>query len=150
MSSNPHFRFLESWSGAAQELGFEPRVPDNTLGHPLNSLAVFFKDHRMRILDLPDRMLEAHYGAFVLAQSLPGRERAERLAFRETYGRVAGHVSIGGCPAVLWESPTEEDPSADGTAPLRVLVWAEGDRLILIASASLSGAEILRVGRSMY
>jgi len=58
--ANPHFRQTDSFEQACELLDFDPLAPADSLGFPLESLAVHLRDHRRRDLARDERSLEAH------------------------------------------------------------------------------------------
>lgn len=150
MSDNPHFATVESWDAAEELIGFPPLRPSDTAGYELHSLRVHVKDHRLRDLSIEERTLEAHYGGFVFTQSGPGRAEARRLAVDQSYGASAQEVTVAGHEARGYdEGPVPEPDDPDGQMPA-VVVWADGDRFLLVAGGELALPTLLRVAASVY
>lgn len=145
---NPHFESLADWTDAVPWMGFEPRVPSETLGRRLESLAVFVRDHKMREVPVGRRSLEAHYDGFVWSQSQPGEAEA-RLAVCETsYGSDPRTGSVGRHEARVYELGPEPPPDDIDPRMPAVVVWWEGARFFLVASDTLSAAALVRVAES--
>lgn len=147
MAPNPHFVFVDSWGEAASVVGFRPHVPDFTVGFELSSLAIWVKDHKLREVSQARRSLEAHYGGFVLAQSKPGRRAAIELALETSYGSGPAPVRVGGCEGRCYPLGAPPD-DVDGRSPA-VVVWADGPRLFMVASAELEADVLLDVATSL-
>lgn len=148
---NQHFQAAGSWAEAAALVEFRPRVPADTDGNELASLAVHVMDHRGRRLPLGERSLEAHYGRFVVDQKRVGsREEASRRALVTSYGPDPVQVTVGeheGRRYALGPEVAEDD--VDGRSPA-VVVWSVEDVVCLIASAELDHPVLLRVAESMH
>ena len=150
MASNPHFLDCPSWSHSVSAMGFEPRIPVDTLGHPLQVLRVFVRDHRMREVAPSERMLEAHYGSFVVSQSRPGAKRARSLAMNTSYGASSVLTQVAGLDAKAWELGPEPIPDDLDGRPPAVITWADGDRFYLIASDQRIVGDLIKVAESLY
>lgn len=149
VAPNPHFVSVDSWEAAASMVGFEPRIPEFTVGCTLSSLTVWVKDHKLRDVSQAERSLEAHYGRFVLAQSQPGRSEAARLALETSYGSSFVPVTVTGREGRAYPLGPPPDPDdIDGRAPA-VIVWADGARFYLLASTELEADALLQVAGSL-
>jgi len=147
---NPHFEFFDSWKAAGERVGYVPLIPRSSAGHPLERLALFVRDHRMREVPPGRQALEAHYGSFVFSQSRPGEEEARRRALEGRYGAEPQPVSLGGREGRAYErgpEPPSDDP--DPRMPA-VVAWADGPRFLLLASDQLELTELLTVAASLY
>ena len=148
--TNPHFAPLEGWDDAEARLGYRPRVPSETLGHTLESLRIFVRDHKLRYVAPERRSLEASYGGFMLSQSRPGPGEARKLALETSYGRDAQEALIAGHEGRRYErgpEPAPDDP--DGRMPA-VVVWCDGAAFYLLASDQHTPDELALVGSSLY
>lgn len=147
--ANPHFQQAESWEAAKALVPFQPRVPRRTAGHRLGSLAVFVRDYKGREVSMGERTLEAHYGAFMVSQSRPGRAAARRQALEVSYGAAPVAGRVRGNEARLYErGPEPEAGDPDPRMPA-VVVWCEGEMLFLVASGDLEVAALLPIAASM-
>lgn len=150
MAANPHFVAIASWEEAAALVGFEPRVPGDTVGQELSALSVFVRDHKLREVSQAERSLEAHYGGFVVTQSQPGREEATRLALETSYGRSPRAVVVAGNEGRSYAlGPVPDPDDIDGRAPA-VVTWADGPRFYLVASIELDVDVLLQIAASLY
>jgi hypothetical protein len=150
MARNPHFLSAPSWKAAAAQLTFQPRRPKNTAGRRLRGLRIHVRDHRSRDLPIGDRTLEAHYGSFVLSQSLHGEEEARRLALSTSYGVAPRVAWIGGHEARSYELGPEPNPDdIDGRRPA-VVVWHDAGIVFLIASTELPVDALTVIAGSLY
>ncbi|MBT8487471.1 MAG: hypothetical protein HKN72_16815 [Gemmatimonadetes bacterium] len=146
---NPHFAMVASWREAASIVGFQPHVPEHTVGFSLGSLGVWIKDHKRRRVSQARRSLEAHYGGFVLAQSQPGMHEAANLAMETSYGPDPMPVSVEGCEGRSYQlGPPTAAGDVDGRAPA-VVVWADEARFFLLASGELVVEVLLDVAGSL-
>lgn len=146
---NPHFESLASWEAAAERLGCAPRVPHETLGCALGSLALFVRDHRMREVSAAEQSLEAHYGEFVFTQSRPGAAGALRAVREVSYGSAPLEAEVSGCEARIYElGPVPPADDIDPRMPA-VVVWADGEHFFLVASGSREVRVLLDVARSV-
>ena len=113
MPDNPHFETLADWKAAEARIGYAPRIPRETLGHELQSLRLFVRDHRLRDVPPEKQALEAYYGAFTFSQSRPGEAEARRLALETSYGSDPREEEVSGREARVYErgpEPPEDDP----------------------------------------
>ena len=150
MSANPHFQSLASWAAAREWLCFAPLEPAHTAGCELQSLSVFVRDHRQRKLVRADRSLEAHYGDFVVSQSWHGPTEACRRALEVSYGADPREVRIGGHAGRRYELGSRV-PAMDPEGPsAAVVVWHDGELLLLVASVKLATCTLVDVAQSMY
>ena len=150
MSANSHFQNVASWAAAREWLCFAPLEPAHTAGCELQSLSVFVRDHRQRKLAKADRSLEAHYGDFVVSQSWHGPTEARRWALEVSYGADPRDVRIGGHSGRRYELGSQvptKDPEGPSAA---VVVWHDGELLLLVASAKLEACSLVDVAQSMY
>ena len=146
---NPHFVPLEDWSGAGPLVDFRPLVPTHTAGVDLQALAVFVMDHRKREVPRSRRAVEAHYGDFVLSQSMPGKAEARRQALSAAYGAEAETVTVLGHEGRGYRrGPPVPDDDPDGRSPA-VLVWADGPLFYLLASTELDLEVLVRIAESL-
>ena len=120
------------------------------MGSRLQSLRIHVRDHRQRDLPVRERTLEAHYGNFVLSQSLPGTEEARRRALSVSYGAAARPASIAGHEGRAYDHGPEPEPGdLDGRMPA-VVTWHDGEMFFLIASGELPLAELENIAASLY
>jgi hypothetical protein len=149
MPDNPHFETLADWKAAAARLGWEPRVPRDTKGCELESLALFVRNHKMRELEPHEQSLEAHYGGFVFTQSRPGVEAADRAVRETSYGSGPRPENVSGHEARAYERGPE--PAADDPDPRMpaVLAWSDGENFLFLASESLPVVSLLAIARSV-
>jgi len=118
MTAKPQFETVLSWKAEQTMLAFQPREPDDTAGHGLQSLRIHLRDHKLRELSVADRKLEAHYVHFVISQARKGVKEAQRLARVVPYGSTGRDAQIGGCAARVYElgaEPPADD--VDGRSP---------------------------------
>lgn len=149
-SRNPHFESAPSWEAARTLIAFQPLDPSETAGLQLQSLRIHVRDHRHRQLRIEDRTLEAHYGGFVLSQSLKGASEARRLALEVPYGLDAREARVLGREARVYELGPEVPPDdIDGRSPA-VVTWYDGDIFYLIASGEMQSEVLLRIATSLY
>ncbi len=147
--SNPHFVQVADWADVLPLVDFEPRVPEHTAGLERQNLTVFVMDHRKREVARSRRSVEAHYGDFVFAQSMPGVSEAKRLALSVAYGVQARTVGITGCEGRGYErGPPVGDEDPDGRSPA-VVTWCDGPLFFLLASTELDLEALVRIGRSV-
>ena len=150
MTDNPHFETVRSWKAAEALLKFRPMRLRGLTGDSLQLLRVHVRDHKMRVIELNARTLEAHYGGFILSQSQKGAEEARRLALRVSYGAEARDVDIAGHHAKVYErGPEVPSDDIDGHSPA-VVAWADGDMFFLIASSTVEAAELRQIAVSIY
>src|SRR5262245_47118618 len=124
-------------------LTFSPLQPIFTAGNELRSLRVHVRDHKMRRVPVGDRTLEAYYGGFVLSQARKGAEEAHKWVTSVTYGRAEQFVDIAGRVARICElGPEPPQDDIDGRTPA-VVAWADEGLFLLVASDTISAAEIL-------
>jgi hypothetical protein len=93
---NAYFDRVGSWHHAQTKLTFVPIKPRYTVGLSLQSLDIHVRDTAHGELAIKDRSLEAHYGSFVLTQSLKGEEEAQRWATRVGYGPGPREWNVAG------------------------------------------------------
>lgn len=149
MTDNPHFAQALSWQEARDLVPFELLVPDFGVGPPA-SIAVFMRNHRMRDVPARERAVEAHWADFVFSQTSREPDEARRLAIEVSYGQEVREGRIGSCVAKVYElGPTVPDSDPDGRSP-SVVTWHEGEKFYLLASTTLSGAELERRAQSQY
>jgi hypothetical protein len=147
---DPHFLTVSSWEEARAELAFTPLTPSYTADHVLASLSIFVRDHTHRDLSIEERSLEAHYGAFSLSQSRPGREEARRMVVEVPYGRWAMEAVVADHEARFYDLGPEVPPDdLDGRSPA-VVVWHDDARFYLVASYTLELSVLARIAHSMY
>lgn len=150
MDSNPHFLNPSSWEEAATMLAFVPVVPAHTEGFALQSLAVFVMDHKHRDVPVGDRSLEAHYGGFVLSQSMGAPAEARRKALDLRYGAAPHEMRIVGREGRAYRlGPVPEPDDIDPRMPA-VIVWHDADMFFLVASDTLEIDALDRIARSLY
>jgi hypothetical protein len=150
VTENPHFETVPSWKAARAMLTFEPRAPCYTAGLRLHSLRVHVRDHKLRMLSVSERILEAHYGAFVLSQARRGGGEARRLALAVPYGSGGRDGRIAGRPARIYELGSEPEPDdIDGRSPA-VVAWHDADLFCLVASATMASDKLVRIAGSLY
>jgi hypothetical protein len=141
---------MASWVAAREWLCFAPLEPAHGAGCELQSLSLFVPDHRQRKLAKADRSLEAHYGDFVVIQSWRGPTERRRWALEVSYGVDSREVRIGGhsrCRYELGSKVPTKDPKGPSAA---VVVWHDGELLLLVASAKLGACSLVDVAQSMY
>lgn len=149
MTSSP-FETATSWRTARELVTFEPRIPNQTAGHDLQSLRIHVRDHKLRTLEPKDRTLEAHYGAFVVSQAQPGTDEARRLALDVKYGRGAREGRVAGRVARIYElGPEPPKDDIDGRSPA-VVTWHDDGMFYLIASTAMAAAELEPIAESLY
>lgn len=147
--ANPHFLQIADWGDVVPLVDFEPVVPAYTAGLERQSLSVFVMDHRKRQVARSRRSVEAHYGDFVFAQSMPGVSEAKRLALSVAYGVQARTVDVSGCEGRGYErGPPVDDEDPDGRSPA-VVTWCDGPLFFLLASTELDLEELVRIGSSV-
>jgi hypothetical protein len=96
------------------------------------------------------RTLEVHYGAFVLSQSRPGAQEAERLALSVRYGPTAREAQVAGHAARVYELGPEPEPGdIDGRSPA-VVTWHDAAMFYLIASGEMSSNNLVKIATSLY
>ena len=150
MTGNLHFETASSWKTARAMLAFEPLEPAYTAGLRLQSIRIHVRDHKMRLLAVGDRTLEAHYGGFVVSQARKGAEEARRLALAVSYGLDGQDGEIAGRAARFYELGPEPPPDdIDGRSPA-VVVWHDGELFYLVASGSMPSDELVRIANSIY
>lgn len=150
MTDNPHFETALSWKSARAMLTFEPLEPVYTAGLPLQSIRIHIRDHKLRMLAVGARTLEAHYGGFVVSQARKGAEEARRLALAVSYGQNGRSGQITGRAARIYEPGPEPLPEdIDGRNPA-VVVWHDGELLCLVVSDSMPSDELVRIANSIY
>ena len=104
----------------------------------------------MREVPAAKQVLEAHFGAFVLNQSLPGVAAARTLALDTRYGASSMPARIGPYEARTYQRGPEPQPDdLDGRMPA-VVTWAEDARFFLIASHELNLGDLMTVAASLY
>jgi hypothetical protein len=147
--SNPHFLPVGSWVEAAEHLDFEPRQPRMAgLGEP--TLSIYVLDHKRRELPIGRRSLEAHYADFVLSQTRCGPAEAVRRALRLSYGITPREAEVAGHPARAYELGEATWPPDDDGPPPAVLTWHDGGMHFVVASYSVTLAELEPIAASMY
>lgn len=147
--ANPHFLQLGDWADVGPHVDFEPLVPTYTGGRERQALSIFVMDHRKREVARSRRSVEAHYGAFVFAQSMPGDSAARRLALSVAYGVEARTVEISGHEGRGYRrGPPVPDDDPDGRSPA-VVTWCDGPLFFLLASTELDLDELIRIGSSV-
>ena len=131
-------------------LVFEPLEPSQLAGHPLQTLSIHVRDHKLRELPIEEHSLEAHFGALVLSQSWKGIAEASRVALEVSYGRGDREITIGGRAGRVYELGPEPPPDdIDGRSPA-VVVWHDAGVVYLIASDTLTLSELLPGAESIY
>ena len=149
MPDNPHFESIADWKAAEARVGYAPRVPRDTLGHELQSLYLFVRDHKLREVPPEEQALEAWYGAFSFSQSRPGEADARRLALETSYGSDPRAELVSGHEARAYELGTEPpDDDPDPRMPA-VVVWADASRFFMVASDSMPCRDLARIARSV-
>lgn len=147
--SNPHFVAVEDWDGVEPLVDFAPLVPGYTAGRERQTLAVFVVDHEQREVARSRRSVEAHYGDFVFAQSMPGVAEARRSALSAAYGPDVETVTVSGHEGRGYRlGPPVDEGDPDGRSPA-VVVWADGPLFYLLASTELDLDELLRIASSL-
>jgi hypothetical protein len=150
MRNNPHFETAMSWKEAETLVTFKPLKPSRTEGFTLQSIEIFVRDHKHRELPVGERSLEAHYDGFVLTLSRKGKEEARRQALEVPYGRFPVEAKIQGHDAHVYElGPEPEADDIDPRSP-SVVVWHDGEMLLLIASDRLPSETLVRIAESVY
>jgi hypothetical protein len=146
-----HFETFETWADAAGHVEFTPRVPTDTAGCDLISLAVHVMDHRGRRLPSEERSLEAHYGRFVIDQKRASTtEDARRAALETFYGPDPVEVTIGGSVGRRYAlGPPVDADDVDGRSPA-IVVWSVSDVVYLIASTELDDTVLMAIAASMH
>ena len=131
-------------------LAFQPLEPKYTAGHRLQSIRIHVRDHRLRVLAVADRTLEAYYGAFVFSQARKGRKEARHLALAVSYGPEGRDAQLAGFESRIYELGTEPpSDDIDGRTP-SVVTWSDGAMFYLIASDRMPSADLVRIADSMY
>jgi hypothetical protein len=150
MTTKPHFETAASWKAARAMLNFRPLEPGYTADLPLQAIRIHVRDHRMRVLPVGERTLEAHYGGFVLSEARRGIEEARRLALDVRYGRSVRDAQIAGRAARVYDLGPEPPPDdIDGRMPA-VVVWHDAELLCLVASGTMSSDTLVRIAGSLY
>lgn len=146
---NPHFAAVDSLEAAEALLSFRPSVPTFSAGCELDSIAVFVMDHRRRQVPVDQRIVELHYGQFVVSQQAPGPAEVRRLALEVSYGRAPIDIQLPTGPGRAYElGPPVPPDDIDGRAPA-VVAWAAGDRFVLVASSDYERDVLLEIARSI-
>jgi hypothetical protein len=150
MTSNPHFETARSWHAAWSMLAFRPLKPAYTAGCQLQALRIYVRDHKLRVLSVADRTLEAHYGEFVVSQARKGIDEARRLALQVSYGCDPRDGQIAGRAARIYDMGPEPEPDdVDGRAPA-VVTWPDGELFFLLASSTTRSDMLIKVALSLY
>ncbi|MGF1460634.1 MAG: hypothetical protein ACFBSG_16610 [Leptolyngbyaceae cyanobacterium] len=151
MASNPHFQAVADWQQAADWLAFTPRCPNFTAASLLRSLAIYVVDHHSHPIPKRDRIIEAHYDGFCIAQQrCRSVDEASYHALSVAYGTAGEAVSVAGyvgCRYAL--GPVTAPDDIDGRIPA-VVVWHEQERFYLVASTRLRSEALLQIAVSMY
>ena len=131
-------------------LTFRPLRPKYTAGLRRQSIRIHVRDHKQRELPVEGRTVEVHYGAFVLSQSRPGAQEAERLALSVRYGPTAREAQVAGHAARVYELGPEPEPGdIDGRSPA-VVTWHDAAMFYLIASGEMSSNDLVKIATSLY
>jgi len=131
-------------------LAFRPVKPAYTAGCRLQALRIHTRDHKLQVVSVADRTLEAHYGDFVLSQTRKGLDEARRLAFKVSYGRDPRDAQIAGRTARIYELGPEPEPDdVDGRAPA-VVTWPDGELFCFLASSTVGTDVLIKVAQSLY
>lgn len=139
-----------SWKEAETLVTFKPLKPSRTEGFALQSIEIFVRDHKHRELPVGERSLEAHYDGFVLTQSRKGNAEARHQALEVSYGEFPVKANISGHDAHVYElGPEPEADDIDPRSP-SVVVWHDGEMLLLIASDRLPSETLVRIAESVY
>lgn len=150
MINNPHFETALSWKEAETLVTFKPLKPSRTEGFTLQSIEIFVLDHKHRQVPVSERSLEAHYEGFVLTQSRKGEAQARRQALEVPYGSLAVEAKIAGHDAQVYELGPEPEPDDFDPRSPSVVVWHDGEMLLLIASDRLPSETLVRIAESIY
>jgi hypothetical protein len=131
-------------------LTFRPLEPRYPAGFKLQSLRIHVRDHKLRVLSVELRTLEAHYGAFSLSQARRGVTEARRLALGVSYGRDPQSRRIAGCDGRVYElGPDPEPDDIDGRIP-SVVVWHDGEMFYMVASVEMPCDDLVKIAESVY
>ena len=150
MTGNPHFETAATWKMARKMLTFQPREPAYTAKLRLRSIRIYVRDHKMRLISIGDRTMEAHYGGFVLSQARKGIDEARRLTLEVPYGRDGQDATVAGRTARVYElGPEPPEDDIEGRAPA-VVVWHDAELHFLIASDSIRVADLMKIATSVY
>jgi hypothetical protein len=150
MPENLHFKQAADWEDARGLVDFKPRQPRETGGCDLQALEVFVMDHRQRRVDVSERSLEAHYGAFVFSQARRGVEEAQRLVCDVSYGGAPQEARVLGREAKLYELGPEPSPDDIDPRNPAVIVWCDGEMFYLVASDTMSLEDLVPIAHSVY
>jgi hypothetical protein len=143
MTENAHFESVDDWAGAESRLGFRPLRPRT--GPTV--LRIHVRDHKLREVD---PTLEAHFERYVLSQSHRNPTEARHLAYNTSYGSSPLRVDIAGHEAVAYElGPVPGRDDIDPRPP-SVVTWADDEIFVLLASDSMTVAELIEEARSLY
>jgi hypothetical protein len=131
-------------------VAFKPVVPKYTAGFALQTIEIHIRDHKQRELAIRERTLEAHYGGFVLSETISAPEDARRRALETSYGPAGSEVLVAGHAGKSYERGPEVAPDdIDGRMPA-VVVWSDDEMFYLVASGELEADVLLRVAGSLY
>ena len=146
---NAHFASVASVEEAAALLTFTPDQPRRTAGFGCSSIRIFVRDNKIREFPLEKRVVEFHYGGFVVSQSRPGRSEARRLAIELRYGPSPIEAQILGREGRLYELGPELEPDdIDGRSPA-VVTWHDDGMHYFVASDTLASSELINIATSI-
>ena len=148
-SPPPHWAKPSDWEAAARWFGARPARPRDARGRAVQAFRVRLRDHRDRLLPVARRDLEVHFDDFVFTQVSVGAEEARRRALEWSYGPEPTEMRIGPHEGRGYErqpDPPDDDP--DPPLPT-VVTWAVAERHFLLASSTLSVAELIEVAHAV-
>jgi hypothetical protein len=149
-ASNPQFASVASVDEAAGLLTFMPRQPRRTAGFECSGIRIFVRDHKLREVPREKRVVEFHYGGFMMSQSHPGPSEARRLAVALRYGPSSIEAQILGREGRIYELGPEPDPDdIDGRNPA-VVTWHDDGIQYFVASDTLASSELIDIAMSIH
>ncbi len=102
------------------------------------------------MLAVANRTLELHYGSFMVSESRHDPGEARRRALDVAYGASPIQAQIAGHEGRIYDHGPEGDVNGpDGRMPA-VVVWSDGDMLIVVASHDLPLTQLIEIGHSLY
>lgn len=143
MSDESHFLAVDNWVDAESRLGFTPLRPE---AEP-TALRIHVRDHKLREVQ---PTLEAYFARYVLSQALRDPAEARRLARDQRYGPDPLQVDIAGLDGVAYELGQVPDPDDIDPRPPAVVTWADDELFVLLASDSMTAAQLIEVAQSLY
>lgn len=142
MTEGDHFLTVQDWEAAEAYLGFTALKPRQAP----SLLRIHVRDHRHREVD---PTLETYFDDFVLSQAKREPAEAIRLAER-SYGPEPSPVDVCGRPGWVYElGPESEGDDVDPRQP-SIVVFADAEIFVLLASDELVSARLFEIARSLH